>query len=66
LENEGERDRKREKWLSSPYMIKWYRDGDIIFNKSKGLTEDTKEERNDTYIYKTLRYPPKSTPPNLN
>ena len=27
--------------------------------------EDT-EERNDIYIYKTLRYPPKSTPPTAN
>lgn len=24
------------------------------------------EERNDVYIYKTLRYPPKSTPPSAN
>lgn len=24
------------------------------------------DERNDVHIYKTLRYPPKSTPPNPN
>jgi hypothetical protein len=28
--------------------------------------EEIPEERNDVYIYKTLRYPPKSTPPTIN
>ena len=28
--------------------------------------EEDVEERNDVYIYKTLRYPPKSTPPTAN
>lgn len=28
--------------------------------------EDELEERNDIHIYKTLRYPPKSTPPTAN
>ena len=60
-----QRDKRREKWLSSPYMVKWYRDGDTIFKKSMKLTEDVEKEVNDVYIYKTIRYPPKSTPPNL-
>ena len=66
LDNERKRDRKREKWLSSPYMVKWYRDGDITFKKSMKLTEDTEKEADDVYIYKTLRYPPNSTPPSVN
>ena len=37
LGDEEKRDKKREKWLSSPGMIKWYRDGDITFKKSMGL-----------------------------
>lgn len=28
--------------------------------------EEITEERNDVIIYKTLRYPPKSTPPTAN
>jgi hypothetical protein len=28
--------------------------------------EEITEERNDVYIYKTLRYPPKSIPPSVN
>jgi len=30
------------------------------------LDEEKVEEHYDVYIYKTLRYPPKSTPPTLN
>ena len=30
------------------------------------ISEEETEERNDVYIYKTLRYPPKSTPPAFN
>jgi hypothetical protein len=26
-------------------------------------TEENSEERNDVYLYRTLRYPPRSTPP---
>jgi hypothetical protein len=32
----------------------------------KIFSEEEEEERNDVYIYKTLRYPPKSTPPTAN
>lgn len=28
--------------------------------------EEEEKERNDVYIYKTLRYPPKSAPPTAN
>ena len=66
IDNESKRDRKREKWLSSPYMVKWYRDGDITFKKSMKSTEDVEDEADDIYIYKTLRYPPNSTPPSVN
>jgi hypothetical protein len=34
-----------------------------IFADDKTNTEEEVEERNDVYIYKTLRYPPKSIPP---
>jgi hypothetical protein len=30
------------------------------------IDEDEAEERNDVYIYKTLRYPPKTTPPTID
>jgi len=30
------------------------------------VEDEITEERNDVYIYKTLRYPPKSTPPTSN
>lgn len=66
METQEQRDRKREKWLSSPAMIKWYRDGDITFKKLKQINKDNKEEINDVYTYKTILYPPNSTPPSSN
>ena len=38
---------------------------DDMFSLQSAEDEIT-EERNDVYIYKTLRYPPKSTPPTPN
>jgi hypothetical protein len=38
----------------------------ILSKKLFFLDEEEEEERNDVYIYKTLRYPPKSTPPTAN
>jgi hypothetical protein len=35
-----------------------------LFGKS--ISEEEEEERNDIYIYKTQRYPPKSIPPTAN
>jgi len=32
----------------------------------EGEINSEEEERNDVYIYKTLRYTPKSTPPNAD
>ena len=37
---------------------------DELLDELKKL--DEVEERNDVYIYSTLRYPPKSTPPTAN
>lgn len=47
-------------------MIKWYRDGDITFKKLKQSNENKDGETNDFYTYKTILYPPKSTPPSPN
>lgn len=67
--NEEERDKKREKWLK--LWLDDYRNfkrfgreysGNPLFDEEEMETE----ERNDVYIYKTLRYPPKSTPPTAN
>lgn len=60
------KEKQREKWLSSPAMVKWYRDGGIIFKKSMGLKKEVNEEDNEVYVYKTVRYPPNSNPPNTS
>ena len=39
---------------------------DKRYKKFLLLDEEKVEERNDVYIYQTLRYPPKSTPPPSN
>ena len=63
--NEAERDKEREEWLK------------ICINVHKGLhinlsasllnqeEEMDAEERNDVYIYRTVRYPPDSTSPTI-
>jgi hypothetical protein len=65
LGNEEERDKKREKWLKE--WFERYKDFEWPIHSFKSLfhqeEEMEREERNDVYIYKTLRYPPKSTPP---
>jgi len=42
--------------------------GLLIYKKllGKSTSKEDTEERNDVYLYKTLIYPPKSTPPTLN
>ena len=42
--------------------------GLLLYKKLLGnsMSEEDTEERNDVYLYKTLIYPPKSTPPTLN
>jgi hypothetical protein len=37
-----------------------------IYKKFLLLDEEQAEERNDVYIYNTIKYPPKSTPPTAN
>jgi hypothetical protein len=48
----------------------WFRamgkTADKLSKKLFLLDEEEVEERNDICIYKTLRYPPKSTPPTAN
>jgi hypothetical protein len=69
LGNEEERDKKREKWLK--LWLDDYRNFKRFgreYSKNPLFDEEEMEteERNDVYIYKTLRYPPKSTPPTAN
>jgi hypothetical protein len=44
-------------------LFKKYTDYKEVIKQISGVTTSQEEERNDVYIYKTLRYPPKSTPP---
>jgi hypothetical protein len=39
---------------------------DKLSKKLLLLDEEEVEERNDVYIYQTLRYPPNSTPPTVS
>ena len=50
------------------YLNGWENPLDIMLKRLKLLIENEEEikERNDVYIYQTLRYPPKSTPPTAN
>jgi hypothetical protein len=55
----------REEWLK-----RWYRDFErpthFLYSLFHQEEEIEREERNDVYIYKTLRYPPKSKSPKIN
>lgn len=71
LGNEEERE-KRKKWWYKMRREAWKKMRDErnhqllnIFQLSE-TEEEITEERNDVYIYKTLRYPPKSVPPTAN
>jgi len=60
-----ERDNQREEWLKM-WMENHYKKLETNpYKKFAELREEKKEEeeRNDVFIYKTLKYPPKSTPP---
>ena len=62
---EEERDKQREEWLKM-LMEKVYKKLETNpYKKFAELREEKNEEevRNDVFIYKTLKYPPKSTPP---
>ena len=63
LGNEEERE-KLKRWWYQMRREAWKK-MDNIFSLQSAEDEIT-EERNDVYIYKTLRYPPKSTPPTPN
>jgi len=49
-----------------PLFITMGKMAEKLSKKLLFLKEDEEDERNDIYIYKTLRYPPKSTPPTPN
>jgi hypothetical protein len=49
-----------------PLFIAMGKMADKLSKKLFFLDEEEEEERNDVCIYKTLRYPPKSTPPTAN
>jgi hypothetical protein len=68
LGNEEETDKKREQWLKG--WLDRYKDfkGPVPLLKLLDPQEEemeSEEERHDVYIYKTLRYPPQSTPPTI-
>jgi hypothetical protein len=71
LGNEEERKQAKKLWYKMRREA-WKKLFDEINSKSHeifGLSrteEQATEERNDVYIYKTLRYPPKSTPPTFD
>jgi hypothetical protein len=61
LSGEAEKDAKN----SVLYRLKRYQD---IILEISGLipVDEEEEERNDVCVYKTLRYPPQSTPPSID
>jgi len=61
LGNEEEEDETYFPWFRAMGIMT-----DKLSKKLFFLNEEEEEERNDVYIYKTLRYPPKSTPPTIN
>jgi hypothetical protein len=66
LGNKEERE-ERKKWWYKMRREAWEKMDDEFkrrfLNVFRLHKEDTIEERNDVYIYKTLRYPPNSSPP---
>ncbi len=48
------------------YLNGWENPLERMIKRLKLLTEEEIEERNDVYIYHTLRCPPKSMPPTPN
>jgi len=50
------------------YLNGWENPLSSMLKRLRLFTENEEEleERNDVYIYQTLRYPPKSTPPTAN
>ena len=71
LGNEEERE-KRKRWWYKMRREAWKKMRDEMNHQLLDIfrlsaeEEEMTEQRNDVYIYKTLRYPPKSTPPSVN
>ena len=68
----GEEREKRRKWwykirreAGKKMLDEMHLDQLEVF-KLPAIAEEKTEERNDVYIYKTLRYPPKSTPQTID
>jgi hypothetical protein len=62
LGNEEERE-KTKRWWYQMRREAWKKMDIFKISSLPVAEEEITEERNDVYIYKTLRYPPKSTPP---
>jgi hypothetical protein len=71
LGNEEEREKRRKWWYQmrreagKKMLDKMHRHPLELF-RLPAIVEEIREERNDVYIYKTLRYPSKSTPPTID
>jgi len=57
-----------KRWWYKMRREAWKKMDDKLLSIFRLHDEDQEipEERNDVYIYRTIRYPPKSTPPTLN
>jgi hypothetical protein len=56
-----------EKDVKNSFLYRLKRYQDTILEISGVIpVDEEEEERNDVCIYKTLRYPPKSTPPTID
>jgi hypothetical protein len=71
LGNEEEREKRRKWWYkirreAGKKMLDEMHRYQLEIFKLPAIVEEKTEERNDVYIYKTLRYPSKSTPPTTN
>jgi hypothetical protein len=67
-----EEQEKRRKWWYQMRREAWKKMFDKMHRhplelfRLPAIVEEITEERNDVYIYKTLRYPPKSTPQTID
>jgi hypothetical protein len=71
LGNDEEREKRRKWWYkirrdAGKKMLDEMNRRTLKVFRLPAMVEEKTEERNDVYIYKTLRCPPKSTPPTTN
>jgi len=71
LGNEVEREKRRNWWYkirreAGKKMLDEMNRCTLEVFRLSAMVEEKTEEHYDVYIYKTLRYPPKSTPPTTN